>query len=774
MFLLVCPPALAQDRSGELRLSVTDSDGAVLPAHGLLVSQSSHFELTFDTAPNGEYTAKQLPLGTYHLTLEHPGFAPYSSLVEIRSQLPQKLSAVLSVATVAQTVEVKDSDTLLDTTNAGNIYQLGAPTLRDWAATIPGRQAIDVVQSQPGWVLEANGVLHPRASEYDTQYVVDGLPILNNRSPAFSPADDLDDVLSVKTYTSGIPPEFGRKVGGVVETTTDRNPARGVHGTAILGGGSFDTEDAYLGTSYFDGSNIFGLTMHAARTDRFLDPPVLENFTNRATLAGIKGSFERDLTPQDRVRLSLSFNRAGFEVPNELVQQQQAQRQDRSNQEVSGQVSYQHTFSSNVIGTVQGRVRDDEADLTSNPTSWPMEVFQDRGFREGYVSATVAVGFNHHELKAGADSIYSLVHEQFSYKITATELCQPNGACQPLFDPSTPLSFFFHQSGADREQAFFIQDNAHFGNLNLSGGIRFDHYSVRVTDSAWSPRFGFAWYVPKLGIVFRGSYDRAFGTPAIENLLLSTSPQARTLNQEVAQLPVRPSRGNYYELGATKELFRKAHFSANFFRRDIRNFADDDVLLDTGVSFPIALSSAHIYGAESQLALPQWGPLSGWFNYSYMVASAHLPVAGGLFLGEDASDLLNSNARIWVSQDQRHTLHGQLRYQPWSRFWTSAGASYGTGLPVELNGESTATLVEEFGQAVVDRVNLNTGRVRPSLSVDLSAAFDLYKKESRAVRLQADVRNLNDRLNLINFASVFSGTAIASPRTVSIRLRFDY
>jgi hypothetical protein len=781
MLLLALPLARAQDRSGELRLSVTDSDGAVLPAHGLLVSQASHFELAFDTAITGEYIAKKLPLGTYHLTLDHPGFAPYNALVEIRSQLPQKISVVLSVATVAETVEVKDSDTLLDITNAGNIYQLGAPVLRDWGATTPGRQAIEVVQSQPGWLLEANGVVHPRGSEYDTQYVVDGLPILTNRSPAFSPSDDLDDVQSVKTYTSGIPPEFGRKVGGVVETVTDRNPARGVHGTAILGGGSLDTANACIGTSYFDGRNVFGLTMNAARTDRFLDPPVSENFTNRATLAGIKGSFERDLTTKDRLRLSLSFDRAGFLVPNELIQQLNLQRQDRSNREVSGQISYQHTFSTNVLGTVQGRVRDDEASLTSNPSSTPIQPFQDRGFREGYVSATVAANFNHHEMKAGADFIYSFVHEQFSYHITATEICQPIEInCQPIFDPSTPLDFFFRQSGDDREQAFFVQDNAHFGNLNLSGGIRFDHYSVRVTESAWSPRFAFAWYVPKLGVVFRGSYDRAFGTPAIENLLLSTSAKVRTLDNSVAQLTLRPSRANYYELGATKELFHKAHISANVFRRDIRNFADDDVLLDTGVSFPIALSSAHIYGAESQFALPQWGPWSAWFNYSYMVASARLPVVGGLFLGEDASQLLNSNARIWISQDQRHTAHGQLRYQPWSRFWTSTGASYGTGLPVDLdlNGESIATLtpilVGEFGEAVVDRVNLNAGRVRPSLSVDLSAAVDLYKKESRALRLQGDIRNLNDRLNVINFASVFSGTAIGSPRTFSLRLRFDY
>lgn len=772
--------AVAQDRSGELRLSVTDSTGAALPARGVLVSQASRFELSFDTAPTGEYTAKKLPLGTYRLTLEHPGFAAYNSLVEIRSELPQKISIVLSVATVAESVNVHDSDTLLDTTNTVNSYQLGAPTLRDWAATTPGRQAIDVVQSQPGWVLEANGVVHPRGSEYDTQYVVDGLPVLNNRSPAFSPSDDLDDVHSVKTYTSGIPAEYGRKVGGVVETVTDRNPARGLHGTAVLGGGSFDTLDGYFGSSYFDGRNVFGLSLDAGQTERFLDPPVIENFTNAATLAGAKASFERDLTTKDRLRLSLSFNRSGFMVPNELVQEQglvpgEPQRQDRNTREVSGQVAYQHTFSSNVLGTVQGRVRDDEAGLTSNQSSTPIEAFQDRGFREGYLSATISDSLGHHEIKAGADAIYSLVHEQFSYQITAYHVCEPGPpiTCQPIFDSSTPPSFFFHQTGDDREQAFFVQDSAHFGNFSVSAGIRFDHYDLRVDETAWSPRFGFAWYVPKLGIVFRGSYDRAFGIPAIENLLLSTSPQAGTLNNEAAQLPVRPSRANYYELGAAKELFHKASISANVFRRDTRNFADDDNLLDTSVTFPIAINAAHIYGAESQFGLPTWGPFSAWLNYSYMVASAHLPVVGGLFLGDETSQL-NSNQRIWVSQDQRHTVHGQIRYQPWPRFWTAAGTSYNSGLPVDLNGESTQTLIEEFGQAVVDRMDLADGRVRPSLSVDLSSAVNLYKKESRAVTLQGDVRNLNDRLNVINFASLFSGTAIGPPRTFSLRLRFNY
>jgi len=139
--VLLAPSSMAQDRSGELRLAVSDATGAALPAHGTLSSQANHFELIFDTTPSGEYTARKLPLGSYKLTLEQPGFAAYATLIEIRSELPLKYAASLAVASVSQTVNVHDSDTLLDTINTGNTYQLGAVTLRDWAATMPGRQA---------------------------------------------------------------------------------------------------------------------------------------------------------------------------------------------------------------------------------------------------------------------------------------------------------------------------------------------------------------------------------------------------------------------------------------------------------------------------------------------------------------------------------------------------------------------------------------------------------------------------------------------------------
>ncbi len=99
--------------------------------------------------------------------------------------------------------------------------------------------------------------------------------------------------------------------------------------------------------------------------------------------------------------------------------------------------------------------------------------------------------------------------------------------------------------------------------------------------------------------------------------------------------------------------------------------------------------------------------------------------------------------------------------------------SYGSGLPFENFDDTPADAVEQFGQRVVDRVNFETQRVRPSASLDVSSGFAITKSPKRALRLQAEVRNLTNRLDVINFAGLFSGTALAAPRSVAVRLRLD-
>jgi outer membrane receptor for Fe3+-dicitrate len=310
----------------------------------------------------------------------------------------------------------------------------------------------------------------------------------------------------------------------------------------------------------------------------------------------------------------------------------------------------------------------------------------------------------------------------------------------------------------------------------VSAGIRFDHYRLVADATAWSPRLGVSRYFPSLGVLVHASYDRAFQTPAIENLLLASSPAADVLNDTVQRLPVRPSRANFYEIGFSRAFLGKARLEANVFRRDFRDYGDDDVLLNTGVSFPISFSNARIRGEEIKIEIPRWGRFSGFVSYSNQLGIAQGPVTGGLFLGDAAGAALGDNSRFFVSQDQRNTARARIRAQLTRRTWGAVSSSYGSGLPAEL-GDANADynfLLAQYGAQVLSRVNFDRQRVRPSYSLDLAVGADLLRQDRKAMILQAEAANLTNRINVVNFAGLFSGTAIGAPRSVSIQLKVQF
>ena len=149
-----------------------------------------------------------------------------------------------------------------------------------------------------------------------------------------------------------------------------------------------------------------------------------------------------------------------------------------------------------------------------------------------------------------------------------------------------------------------------------------------------------------------------------------------------------------------------------------------------------------------------------------------LPVTGGLFLGED-SEQLESTEEFPLTQDQRHTIRGRATYQFSPSTWIAVGGTYGSGLPFEDFEGTPEEAAEQFGQEVLDRVNFETGRVRPNASLDIAAGITVGTWAKSALRLQAEVRNLTNRFDVINFAGLFSGTALAAPRSFSVRLRWD-
>jgi hypothetical protein len=762
-------PLFAQNNTGELRLTVRDNSGGAVSATAELVSEASKTQQKVQLPASGRYLFKSLDFGRYRLSVSKAGFSTSSELIEISSAVPRSLQVVLAVRPIQTSVEVKNSETLLDTERPAATYYTSSQEISERRVNAPGRGLIDLAVLQPGWTLEANGILHPRESEYDTQFVVNGFPVLDNRSPAFARPLEADDVVSMKQYASGIPAEFGSKLGGVIELNTTRNISPGFHGTLIAGGGSFGTLDSYLAGQYSSGNSTVSVSGNGFLTDRYLDPPIEENYTNHASSTAFTGTVEHDFGAADRLRVSILNQQTWLEVPNDLLQQAAGQRQDRTSGSTEGQVSYQHVFSPNLIGSVRASVRDVSSDLWSNPLSSPIIASQGRDYREEYWDASLLGHAGSHEWKAGTQGRYASVDEKFGYDIVAYDI---DGV--PVFDDDVPPSFRFSGHKPDREQAVYGQDLIRARNFTFSLGLRFDHYDFLVDETAWSPRLGMAYNINRLGLVVHAAYDRTFGTPPFENSLVSSSPETRF--GEAFYLPLRPSRGDYYEIGVSKLLGSHMRLDACWFARDVKNFEDDDLLVNTGVSFPIAFESALIRGTEVKLEVPRWSRFSGFLSYANTTGTGQLPISGGLFLDEGDSDLLSAHDKFPISQDIRNVVNAYARYQITSRLWTAWTASYTSGLPVEDADElpDEDFLIAQYGADVVDKVNFDRGRVRPSFSLNASVGMDLLSTERRKVSVQADITNITDRLNVINFAGLLSGTAIGAPRVANARLRFDF
>jgi hypothetical protein len=763
IFLFCAAPLLGQSNRGELRLRVIDPGGLGVKATVQVTSEANQYRNTLVTSDQGGLDVQRLPFGIYQLEIKQPGFAVMSESVEIHSSIPTEHTIQLKLPTVNQSVTVSAVNTLIDPDQAGAVSQIGSDVIQTRLGSIPGRSLQDLVNSQPGWLYEGNAVLHPRGSEYQTQFVVDGIPLTDNRSPSFGTAIDADDVQSLSIYTAGIPAEYGRKMGGVVEVNTLQDSQPGFHGQIVLSGGSFDTAGASAQGQYAWGRNTFGASLSGSMTDHYLNPVVPENYNNTGTLGDFSVNYERDLTSKDRLRFTVRHELSRYDIPNEQVQEADGQRQTADNIETMGIASYQHTFSNDAAADFRTMIRDNEIGFNSNPDSTPIEVFQQNFFREAYFKGTTTIRHGRNEWKFGFESDNIFLNENFRYHIT-----DPT-----QFDSETPIDFSFLANRPDLEQSVFVQDEIRLKNWTINVGLRWDHYQLLLNRQAVDPRVAISRYFPSAGLLVHFSYDRVFQTPSFENILLSSSVAVESIApSSFLRLPVEPSEGNYYEAGLSKVFYGNARVDINYFRRLVSNYADDDQIDNTAISFPIAFEKAVIYGAEAKIDLPDWRRFSGFLSYSYTVGQAWFPVTGGLFLGDDAQGIPTSG-HFPDSQDQRNTVRGRLRYQLKPRFWVAGGIQYDTGLPFDFDGTQRQALAE-YGQQVIDRINFNRGRIYPAFQVNASAGTDVYMSERLKVRFQIDGQNLNNVLNVIDFGGLFSGNAIGPSRSYAMRLTTNF
>ena len=751
----------AQIMEGELRVTVRDPDGRSVAARIELASRNPPFRTEVQADSAGQVRLLRVPPGVYRLVVKSAGFEESVDTIEIRSAVPQQKEIVLKLAAVATEITVQAKVPLMDPSQPGQVMQASREQLERTPGTTLGRSTVDVITTMPGWLLEANAVLHPRGSEYDTQYVIDGMPLYDNRSIAFAPAFENNEFEAVNIMTATFPAEYGRRLGGVVALDTRRISRPGHASSLDFQTGSFGTYMGSLNHQYRADRTAVSLGVHAGYTERYLDPPSLENFTNKASASGFNTRLERDLSDRDQLTFYLRQNHTGFLVPNDLVQQAAGQRQDRSSGETAGQFQYQHTFSSHALGSVRGMVRDLTAKLWSNPSSTPVYVEQNRGFREGALVGSFTIENEHHTLKFGGDLRLSDLRETF-------RLAEPDEL--PKFDLD------FNDRRRSTETAAFIQDHIRLGNFAATVGLRMDHYRLLIQDTALSPRVGLSYYISGADLLLRASYDRVFQPPPMENLLLSSAAAGLGLEDVEGGLAVPASRANFFEVGFRKPLGNHLRADVSHYWRTFRNSIDDDVFLNTGVSFPITFDTARVQGTEIRLEIPRWRNVSSFVSYSNMLGVASSPVTGGLFIhGGEAEELRDVVQRFPLTQDQRNTVAAQVQVEPHRRLWFMTGIRYGSGLPIELQDEDNEPgdlpPVQPISPAILEKVNFERGRLRPNFSLDLGMGLKLWERDEQSVLMQVDVRNATDSLNVINFNGLFSGTALAPGRQITFQIR---
>ncbi|MEP7117397.1 MAG: hypothetical protein ABI880_07440, partial [Acidobacteriota bacterium] len=126
--------------------------------------------------------------------------------------------------------------------------------------------------------------------------------------------------------------------------------------------------------------------------------------------------------------------------------------------------------------------------------------------------------------------------------------------------------------------------------------------------------------------------------------------------------------------------------------------------------------------------------------------------------------------------DLRHVASASGSWvQPVGAWSASARARYASGTPVELgdlDDDEAAALASRPGAHLID---LDRGRVKPRLVVDVTTSRRLRCTSWGAVTVRASVQNAFGRAYAFNFGNPFSGTHFGAPLTFRLdaQLTFD-
>jgi len=771
-FCLAAGGAYAQS-VGTVQGTVTDPTGAVVAnATVTLTSSVSGYRQATSTNATGFYKFSNVPFVPFSVHAEAPGFSHADVSGELRSNVPITLNLRLPVAHAKEEVTVNESSPVLETSSASTHHDLDYMSLQKAPVVGAGRGVEALVQSVPGFVQDDNGRMHPRGSESQVQYVIDGVPVTENLSSVFGSALDPRNLRSAEVITGNVPAEFGGKLGAVINVNTKSGLEMPWSGSLSLTAGSFDSGE--VGGDFGGHTEKLGVYVSAtgSRSRRYLDPPELENYRNLGGAGRFFSKFDWTPTPYDHVRLSLSVNGSNAQVPNRFDQQVAGQRQHQELRDDSQSLGWSHIFNERLVSDIVLYRRSSSARLMDpDITGTPYWAEQARRQRTEGARASLTYSWKKQDLKVGFNVVRTPLREAFT--IAATDVIILSDPTHPasIFPPPSP--FRFNQRRDGLEASFFVQDRITlFDRLTIDAGVRFDHYDMVLEENAVSPRIGLAYHIKETGTVLRGAYNRLFQTPPTENLLLSSSQEGGVFsllaNTSVRAVP--PERQNLYEFGVQQQIGKYIRLDIARYIKNIRNFSDKDQFLDTPIIFPVAIARGDVRGTEVRLDLIPFRGWTAFISYANARATGTTPLAGGLFLDEGSSVLLTPGNKFAADHDQRNTGQFGVTYTHGSGAWFNLAGRHDSGVPTDVDPADLLTL----DPRIAAELDATRGRVKPRTIFDFAAGYEFMREKRIPIGVHFSVQNLANEFYLYNFESVFSGTHIGRPREISGRLIFRF
>jgi TonB-dependent receptor-like protein/carboxypeptidase family protein len=817
VLLLLASVSYAQSNTGIIHGVITDKNGSVAAGATVrLTNAITNYSQTAVADSQGAYRMIDVPFNNYLLSVETAGAETVAREVSVRTNLAQQIDVQLGVAPVRQQLDVTATRELIEAEKTAPTTVIDLNRIARFPTSQPSRSAEELVGTAPGWTVDANGRLHARGIEYQVQYSIDGIPITDTIADTFSAAPDPRNFRSVEVSTANIPAEFGNKLAGIIDVTTRTGLEIPNSGSVTLSGGSFATFES----SFDIGGHTrkFGYFISAAgsTTDRFLDPPAIENFHNNGR--AIKSFLKFDYAPSEKnlFRLNLFGNYQKFDVPNLEEQEDEGQNQRRRLHDNMQSFSWEHIFSPNLLSYLAGYHRYNAANLRSNEETGPVFAEQSRHHSNYGLLGSLTWHKSRHTIKTGFEFVRFPVTESFTLSFTdlgevlEKEPDLPEDVQEFVF----PNAFFFNDHRTGWEASAYVQDHINATrNLTFDLGARFDSYNFLVEKNYVSPRLGMAYRIAKSRTVLRAAYNRFLQTPALENLLLSSSEEARIFSpggeeeggalarrralsgrfrpagfrraaeedegegeDENRGAPVRPSREWQVDAGFQQQLAKYLRLDADFYYRRLKNPPEITNFLETGIIFPATLDHSRSKGIETRLDLARVHGLSGFVSYTNLHIYGFAPITGGLFLGEAVDLRERAGQRVNIEEDQRNTLVFQAMYDNLpGKFWMAFGGRHDSGFSVELEEDANEEeFMKEFPKKVLDRVNFERGFIKPHTVLDFSIGRDFALNEHVSLSGQFNVQNLADRFYLITFESVFSGTTIGRPRNYSGKLSINF